>query len=54
MAKDKKLSMLGQQCQGQQRQAALAKTVEEFCRNISVALDNPSYKKRKIFRLVVE
>jgi hypothetical protein len=44
-----------QQRQGQQRQAALAKTVEEFCRNISAALDNPSFEtKQKILRPVVE
>ena len=30
-------------------------TVEEFCRNISAALDNPSFEmKQKILRLVVE
>ena len=35
--------------------AALATTVEEFCRNISTALDNPSFEtKQKILRLVVE
>jgi hypothetical protein len=35
--------------QEQQRQAALATTVEEFCRNISAALDNPSFEtKQKI------
>lgn len=39
----------------QQRQAVLATTVEEFCRNISAALDNPSFEtKQKILRLVVE
>jgi hypothetical protein len=33
----------------------LATTVEEFCRNISAALDNPSFEtKQKILRLVVE
>ncbi len=48
-------SSLEQQRQGQQRQAALATTVEEFCRNISAALDNPSFEtKQKILRLVVE
>ena len=39
---EERLSSLEQQRQGQQRQAALATTVEEFCRNISAALDNPS------------
>jgi hypothetical protein len=39
----------------QQRQTALTTTVEEFCRNISAALDNPSFEtKQKILRLVVE
>ena len=43
------------QKQGQQRQAAFATTVEEFCRTISAALDNPSFEtKQKILRLVVE
>jgi hypothetical protein len=50
-----RLSSLEQQQQGQQRQAALATTVEEFCRNISTAIDNPSFEtKQKILRLVVE
>jgi DNA topoisomerase VI subunit B len=50
---EERLSSLEQQRQGQQRQAALATTVEEFCRNISVALDNPSFEtKQKILRLV--
>src|SRR5262249_34899897 len=52
---EERLSLLEQQRQGQQRQAALATTVEEFCRNISAALDNPSFEtKQKILRLVVE
>jgi site-specific DNA recombinase len=52
---EERLSSLEQQRQGQQRQAALATTVEEFCRNISAALDNPSFEtKQKILRLVVE
>ena len=52
---EERLNSLEQQRQGQQRQAALATTVEEFCRNISVALDNPSFEtKQKILRLVVE
>ncbi len=52
---EERLSSLEQQRQGQQRQAALATTVEEFCRNISEALDNPSFEtKQKILRLVVE
>jgi len=39
----------------EQRQSTLAMTVEEFCRNISAALDNPSFEmKQKILRLVVE
>src|SRR4029450_4835872 len=46
---------LRQQKQEQQRQAALATPVEEFCRNISTALNNPSFEtKQKILRLVVE
>ena len=52
---DERLSSLRQQQQEQQRQAALATTVEEFCRNISTALDNPSFEtKQKILRLVVD
>ena len=52
---DERLSSLEQQRQGQERQAALATTVEEFCRNINAALDNPSFEtKQKILRLVVE
>jgi hypothetical protein len=50
-----RISGLKQQQREQQRQAALATTVEEFCRNISAALDNPSFEtKQKILRLVVE
>ena len=50
-----RLNSLEQQRQGQQRQAALATTLEEFCRNIGAALDNPSFEtKQKILRLVVE
>ena len=50
-----RLSSLEQQRQGQQRQAALATTVEEFCRNIRAALDNPSFEtKQKILHPVVE
>src|SRR5262249_5860575 len=52
---EERLSSLERQRQEQQRQAALATTVEEFCRNISAALDNPSFEtKQKILRLVVE
>lgn len=52
---EERLNSLEQQKHGQQRQAALATTVEEFCRNISAALDNPSFEtKQKILRLVVE
>jgi site-specific DNA recombinase len=52
---EERLNSLEQQKQGQQRQAALATTVEEFCRTISTALDNPSFEtKQKILRLVVE
>ena len=52
---DDRLNLLEQQRQGQERQVALATTVEEFCRNISAALDNPSFEtKQKILRLVVE
>ena len=46
---------LRQQQQEQQRQMALTATVEEFCRTINAALDNPSFEtKQKILRLVVE
>jgi site-specific DNA recombinase len=46
---------LRHQQQEQQREAALATTVEEFCRNISATLENPSFEtKQKILRLVVE
>ena len=52
---EERLTSLTQQQQEQQRQAALATTVEEFCRNISAALDNPSFEtKQKVLRLVVE
>ena len=52
---EERLTSLTQQQQEQQRQAALATTVEEFCRNISSALDNPSFEtKQKILRLVVD
>ncbi|MCI0337861.1 MAG: hypothetical protein L0226_09810 [Acidobacteria bacterium] len=35
--------------------SSLATTLEEFCRNISAALDNPSFEtKQKILRLVVD
>src|SRR5262245_49033108 len=52
---EERLNSLERQKQEQQRQAALATTVEEFCRNISAALDNPSFEtKQKILRLVVE
>ncbi len=52
---EERLTALEQQKQGQQRQAELARTVEEFCRNIGAALDNPSFEtKQKILRLVVE
>jgi hypothetical protein len=41
--------------QEQQRQIDLSVTVEAFCRNISAALDNPSFEtKQKVLRLVVE
>jgi site-specific DNA recombinase len=41
--------------QEQQRQIDLSVTVEAFCRNISTALDNPSFEtKQKILRLMVE
>lgn len=52
---EERWSALEQQQREQQRQAALATTAEEFCRNISTALDNPSFAtKQKILRLVVE
>jgi chromosome segregation ATPase len=43
---EERLSSLEQQRQRQQRQAELATTVEEFWRNISVALDPPELLKR--------
>ena len=47
--------MLKQQRQEQQRQATLGATVEEFCRNLSAALENPSFEtKRRILGLVVD
>jgi site-specific DNA recombinase len=46
---------LKQQRQEQQRQATLGATVEDFCRNIGSALDNPSFEtKRRILSLVVD
>jgi len=52
---ESRISDLKQQQHEQQRQATLTTTVEEFCRNISAALDNPSFEtKQKILRLVVE
>jgi site-specific DNA recombinase len=52
---EERLALLRRQQQEQQRQASLATTVEEFCRNISAALNNPGFEtKQKILRLVVE
>ena len=46
---------LKQQQQEQQRQATLSQTVEDFCRNLNSALDNPSFEtKRRILNLVVD
>ena len=46
---------LKQQHQEQQRQATLGTTVEDFCRNLNCALDNPSFEtKRRILSLVVD
>jgi chromosome segregation ATPase len=43
------VNSLRQRRQEQHRQAALTTTVEEFCRNINAALDNPSFEtKQKI------
>jgi len=50
-----RIGRLRQLEQEQQRQIDLSVTVEAFCRNISTALDNPSFEtKQKILRLVVE
>lgn len=49
------LAMLQQERQEQERQATLGATVEEFCRNLNTALDNPSFEtKQRILRLVVD
>ena len=49
------LSALKQQQQEQQRQATLGATVEDFCRNLNSALDDPSFEtKRRILSLVVD
>ena len=46
---------LKQQHQEQQRQATLGTTIEDFCRNLSAALDHPSFEtKQRILRLVVD
>jgi len=46
---------LKQQQQEQQRQVTLGATVEDFCRNLSAALENPSFEtKRRILGLVVD
>ncbi len=50
-----RLATLKQQQQDQQRQAQVRTTLEEFCRNMSTALQNPSFEtKQRILRLVVE
>jgi len=48
------LSSLEQRRQGRRRQAALATTVEQLCRNMTTALGNPSFEtKQNILRLSV-
>lgn len=50
-----RVEALKQQRQEQQRQATLGATVEDFCRNFSSALDNPSFEtKQRILNLVVD
>ena len=50
-----RLAALKQQQQEQERQAALGATVEDFCRNLNTALDDPSFEtKRRILNLVVD
>ena len=50
-----RLATLRQQEQDQQRQALWQATAEEFCRNITGALQNPSFEtKQRILRLVVD
>jgi site-specific DNA recombinase len=50
-----RLSALQQQQQEQQRQATLGATVEDFCRSLNSALDDPSFEtKRRILGLVVD
>jgi site-specific DNA recombinase len=50
-----RLKVIERQQQSQQQQAALSATMEEFCRNISAALDDPSFEtKQRILRLVVD
>ena len=50
-----RLSSLKQQQQEGQRQVQVRATLEEFCRNMSAALQNPSFEtKQRILRLVVE
>jgi site-specific DNA recombinase len=52
---ESRLRTIEQQRQSQQQQAALSTTMEEFCRSISDALDNPSFEtKQRILRLVVD
>jgi len=50
-----RLAALKQQQQEQQRQATLGATVEDFCRSLNSALDDPSFEtKRRILSLVVD
>ena len=47
--------VLKQQQQEQQRQVTLGATIEDFCRNLSAALENPGFEtKRRILSLVVD
>ena len=50
-----RLAVLKQQQHEQERQVSLRATLEEFCRNINDALENPSFEtKQRILRLVVD
>ncbi len=50
-----RLAALKQQQQEQERQAALGATVEDFCRNLNAALDDPSVEtRRRILNLVMD
>jgi len=43
---ESRLKVIEQQRQSQQQQAALSATMEEFCRSISDALDNPNFETK--------